>query len=41
MTVPPWDVLAWAYDKRLTYQLAADIGLDIAGDLLRREAWTS
>jgi D-aspartate ligase len=29
MTVPPWDVLAKAYDKRLTYQLALDTGLDI------------
>ena len=29
MTVPPWDVLAQAYDKRLTYRLAADTGLDI------------
>ncbi len=28
MTVPPWDVLARAYDKRLTYRLAADTGLD-------------
>jgi D-aspartate ligase len=29
MTVPAWDVLAKAYDKRLTYQLALDSGLDI------------
>ena len=28
LTTPPWDVLRWAYDKRLTYQLAADIGVD-------------
>jgi D-aspartate ligase len=28
VTVPPWDVLRWAYDKRLTYRLAADIGVD-------------
>lgn len=28
MTVPPWEVLRWAYDKRLTYRLAADIGVD-------------
>ena len=27
MTVPPWDVLEWAYDKRLTYRLASDIGV--------------
>ena len=28
MTVPPWDLLRWAYDKRLTYRLAGDIGVD-------------
>jgi len=28
VTVPPWDVLAWAYDKRKTYALAADLGID-------------
>lgn len=28
MTVPPWDLLRWAYDKRLTYRLAADVGVD-------------
>ncbi len=28
LTVPPWDVLRWAYDKRLTYCLAADSGVD-------------
>jgi len=28
MTVPSWDVLAWAYDKRLTNQLAAGIDVD-------------
>src|SRR6266516_317752 len=28
VTVPSWDVLRWAYDKRLTYQLAADLGID-------------
>ena len=27
LTVPPWDRLRWAYDKRLTYQLAADVGV--------------
>ena len=27
VTVPPWDVLRWAYDKRLTYRLAADVGV--------------
>jgi predicted ATP-grasp superfamily ATP-dependent carboligase len=28
MTVSPWDMLRWAYDKRLTYRLAADVGVD-------------
>lgn len=28
MTVPPWDQLRWAYDKRLTYRLAGDVGVD-------------
>ncbi len=28
LTVSPWDVLRWAYDKRLTYRLAADLGVD-------------
>jgi predicted ATP-grasp superfamily ATP-dependent carboligase len=28
LTVPPWDVLRWAYDKRLTYRLAAGLGVD-------------
>lgn len=28
LTVPPWEVLRWAYDKRLTYQLAAELGVD-------------
>ena len=27
LTTPDWDVLRWAYDKRLTYQLASDLGL--------------
>jgi D-aspartate ligase len=25
LTTPPWDILRWAYDKRLTYQLARDL----------------
>jgi phosphatidylserine decarboxylase precursor-related protein len=29
LTVPPWDVFEWAYDKRLTNQLAAEIGIDL------------
>jgi len=29
LTVPPWDVLQWAYDKRLTYRLAPMVGVDI------------
>jgi D-aspartate ligase len=28
LTTPPWDVMRWAYDKRLTYRLAADVGVD-------------
>lgn len=28
LTVPPWERLRWAYDKRLTYRLAADIGVE-------------
>src|SRR5438093_8419160 len=28
LTVPPWDRLRWAYDKRLTYRLAADLGVE-------------
>jgi len=28
LTVPSWDVLAWAYDKRLTNQLAASVDVD-------------
>jgi D-aspartate ligase len=27
VTTPPWDVLRWAYDKRLTYRAAADLGV--------------
>lgn len=26
-TTPPWDVLRWAYDKRLTYELAQRLGV--------------
>ena len=28
LTTAPWNVLQWAHDKRLTYQRAADLGLD-------------
>jgi D-aspartate ligase len=28
LTTPPWEVLRWAYDKRLTYELAARVGID-------------
>lgn len=28
LTVPPWEVMQWAYDKRLTYKLAAELGID-------------
>jgi predicted ATP-grasp superfamily ATP-dependent carboligase len=27
LTAPDWEVMRWAYDKRLTYQLANDLGL--------------
>jgi D-aspartate ligase len=27
-TVPPWDIVRWAYDKRLTYRIAAITGID-------------
>ncbi|MFB3819067.1 MAG: ATP-grasp domain-containing protein [Candidatus Methylomirabilales bacterium] len=27
VTSPPWDVLRWAHDKRLTYRLAAEAGV--------------
>jgi D-aspartate ligase len=29
LTTPPWDVLRWVYDKRLTYELAIDLAIDI------------
>ena len=28
LTTPPWDILQWAVDKSLTYQLAAETGVD-------------
>ncbi|MBV9282369.1 MAG: ATP-grasp domain-containing protein, partial [Chloroflexi bacterium] len=28
LTTPPWGVVRFAHDKRLTYQLAAELGLD-------------
>jgi predicted ATP-grasp superfamily ATP-dependent carboligase len=27
VSTPPWEVLRWAYDKRLTYQLAQELGI--------------
>lgn len=27
LTTPPWEVLRWAYDKRLTYRLAGELGV--------------
>lgn len=27
LATPPWSVLRWAYDKRLTYRLAGDLGI--------------
>ncbi len=29
LTCPPWDVARWAYDKHLTYQRAAEVGVSI------------
>jgi len=29
LTVPPWELLRWAYDKRLTYELAARAGVAV------------
>lgn len=28
LTTPPWSVLQWAHDKRLTYRLADELGID-------------
>ena len=28
LTTPPWRSLQWSYDKRLTYRIAADAGID-------------
>jgi D-aspartate ligase len=28
MTTPRWDILRWAYDKRLTHRLADELGID-------------
>ena len=28
ITTPPWEVMRWAYDKRLTYGLAGQLGVD-------------
>src|SRR5262249_58148824 len=28
LTVQPWERYRWAYDKRLTYRLAAELGVD-------------
>jgi D-aspartate ligase len=28
VTVPPWDTVRWAHDKRLTYERAASLGID-------------
>jgi predicted ATP-grasp superfamily ATP-dependent carboligase len=27
LTTPPWDIMQWAVDKRLTYQLAEEVGV--------------
>jgi D-aspartate ligase len=28
MAVPPWEMVRWTHDKRLTYELAASLGID-------------
>src|SRR5690349_1741538 len=28
LTIPPWEEIRWAYDKRLTYALAQELGVD-------------
>lgn len=28
LTTPPWEILKWAVDKRLTYQMADEVGVD-------------
>jgi predicted ATP-grasp superfamily ATP-dependent carboligase len=37
-TTPPWDVLRWAYDKRLTYELAERVGVPCPVTLGRADA---
>jgi D-aspartate ligase len=37
ITTPDWDVMRWAYDKRLPYQLAASLGLSHARTFLPRD----
>jgi D-aspartate ligase len=37
LTTPPWDVLRFAYDKRLTYPLGERLGLDVARTLYPRQ----
>jgi D-aspartate ligase len=29
LSVPPWEITRWAYDKRLTYRLAMEVGVDV------------
>ncbi len=29
LTCPPWDIARWAYDKHLTYQRAAEVGVGV------------
>ncbi|HEX5417082.1 MAG TPA: ATP-grasp domain-containing protein [Chloroflexota bacterium] len=29
LSVSPWEAMRWAYDKRLTHQLAAEVGVDV------------
>jgi D-aspartate ligase len=45
VTTPPWEVLRWAYDKRLTHELAGRVGVDCPrtycpGSRPELSAWT-
>lgn len=38
VSTPTWDVLRWAYDKRLTYQLAAEQNIDFPATFYPKDA---
>lgn len=39
LTTPPWDVVRWAYDKRLTYELAERVGVPCPATVRVREGF--